>query len=277
MGKSTLLNALLGERLCVATHRPQTTRHAILGILNADGANNDIDNENVNDNEKEDYPCQILFLDTPGIIDAPAYKLQEGMMEAVQGAFHDSDVLLVVTDLFSTPIPDDDLFEKVRYLSASKRKTVIVAVNKIDLVDRISESGAMARLQDRTGTPVAADRKEDETSGLYRRTITVAEAVRNWRELLPDALAIVPLSADNGGDDVGVQALRTLLVGGPDVPRAFRDLGRPIEGMFQPGMKTVTDGQARELLPLCPPLYHPDSLTDRTERLVIYCLFSLSI
>ena len=96
MGKSTLMNALLQEELCVATRRPQTTRHAILGILGG-GA---------------DENCQVCLMDTPGVIDQPAYKLQEGMMEAVVGAFQSADAFLVVTDLFSTPIPDDDLFHR---------------------------------------------------------------------------------------------------------------------------------------------------------------------
>ena len=86
MGKSTLLNALLKQELCVTTRRPQTTRHAIMGVITTDTS-------------------QLLLVDTPGVIEDPAYKLQEGMMEAVMGAFKDADILLVVTDLFSTPIP----------------------------------------------------------------------------------------------------------------------------------------------------------------------------
>ena len=87
MGKSTLLNALLQQDLCIATPKPQTTRHAILGILTSMEQN-----------------CQLAFLDTPGIIGDPAYKLQHTMMEAVKSVFTDSDVLLIVTDLFSTPM-----------------------------------------------------------------------------------------------------------------------------------------------------------------------------
>jgi len=87
MGKSTLLNALLKQELCIATPKPQTTRHAILGILTSVEQN-----------------CQLAFLDTPGIIGDPAYKLQHTMMEAVKSVFTDSDVLLIVTDLFSTPM-----------------------------------------------------------------------------------------------------------------------------------------------------------------------------
>ena len=113
MGKSTLLNALLKEDLCIATRRPQTTRHAILGVLTTADA-------------------QLCLIDTPGIIANPAYKLQEGMMEAVMTAFYDSDVLMVVTDLFSSPIPDDKIFEKVK----RSRVPIVVVINKIDLVGK---------------------------------------------------------------------------------------------------------------------------------------------
>jgi len=225
MGKSTLLNALLEERLCIATSRPQTTRHAILGLLTTDSA-------------------QVCLVDTPGIIEDPAYRLQEGMMEAVAGAYRDADVLLIVTDLFSTPIPDDALFRKVR----DGTKPVVVCVNKVDLASKVNAD-----------SPVNRDKK----------SVTVEQAVQLWRRLLPNAFAIIPTAASNGPDDAGVAALRKLLVGGPDVPAAIRDLGRPIEGMFLPGTtKFVTDEQARGILPTSPPLYDPDILTDRPERFI---------
>lgn len=223
MGKSTLLNAILQEDLCIATARPQTTRHAILGLLTTN-------------------TTQVCLVDTPGVIDTPAYKLQEGMMEAVVGAFHDADVLLVVTDLFSTPIPDDQLFLKVQKC----QKPTIVCINKIDLVDKVN---------------VDADDNKD-------KTVTVEQAVALWRRILPNALAILPVTASKGPDDVGVVALRRILVGGPDVPAAIRDLGRPIPGMFPPGVKFLTDQQARELLPPSPPLYDEEILTDRPERFI---------
>jgi small GTP-binding protein len=223
MGKSTLLNALLKEDLCIATHRPQTTRHAILGLLNTD-------------------KCQVCLVDTPGIIDEPAYKLQEGMMEAVMGAFMDADVLMVVTDLFSTPIPDDELFQKV----VQSHKPVVVCVNKIDLADQVNK-----------------DSVENED-----KTVTVEDAIARWRQLLPNALAILPLIASNGIDDVGVVALRTLLTGGPDLPAALRNLGRPVPGMFLPGVQSLTDEQAQAVLPLSPPLYDSELLTDRPSRFI---------
>lgn len=237
MGKSTLLNALLEENLCTTTHRPQTTRHAILGVLTS-----------------EEQKIQLCFQDTPGVIEDPAYKLQEGMMEAVQGAFKDSDVILIITDVFSTPIPDDNLFRKLNL--ADKRKIVII--NKIDLADKASNN---------PNAPQKYHNVDDEDAEImYKRTVTVEDAVQNWRELVPDALAIIPIIASNGPDDVGVKTLKTLLYGGPDVPAAFRHLGRPIPGMFLPDVKYIDDESASKIIPKGPPLYDPDTLTDRTER-----------
>jgi len=80
MGKSTLMNALVGERLSIITSKAQTTRHRIMGIVNGD-----------------DF--QIVYSDTPGILN-PNYKLQESMMRFVRSALSDADVLLYVTDVF---------------------------------------------------------------------------------------------------------------------------------------------------------------------------------
>jgi len=81
VGKSTLMNALVGERMSIITPKAQTTRHRILGIVN-----------------HEDY--QVVFSDTPGYINQPAYKLQTSMNDFVANAFEDADVLLFVTDKF---------------------------------------------------------------------------------------------------------------------------------------------------------------------------------
>ena len=223
MGKSTMLNALIYTDLCVATNRPQTTRHAILGVLTTED-------------------CQLCFHDTPGVIEDPAYKLQEGMMEAVKGTLKSSEVLLVVTDLFSTPIPDDNLFAK---LQKSNRPTIVV-INKVDLADKVNPNS-----------------EENDEAG---RTITVFDAVARWRELLPDAMAIIPTCASRGPDDVGVKAIRQLLTGGPDVPAAIRDLGRPIPGTFKEGVQFISNEEAKRILPVSPPLYDEDTLTDRSER-----------
>lgn len=109
MGKSTLMNAWLGEKLSIVTHKAQTTRHRILGIYNDDNH-------------------QIVFSDTPGILEAK-YQLQEKMLEYVFQALTDADVLVWVTDVFENDIRNQDIFEKVKKLSVP----ILVLVNKMDL------------------------------------------------------------------------------------------------------------------------------------------------
>jgi GTP-binding protein Era len=247
MGKSSLVNALLQEELCIATHRPQTTRHAILAVLNS----------------PHPSQCQLCFLDTPGIIDKPAYKLQEGMMEAVQGAFHDADVLLVVTDVFSTPIPSDVLFQRVVQLSQSNQKKVIIAINKVDLLSKVgpkNQRDMENHIQDGMGN--------GNTQGIMEKPSTMQDIILHWRRLVPDAIAIIPLCASKGGKDIGVEALRTLLLGGSDVTQAFEKLGGPFPGMFLPHVSMIQEEDAQSIIPISPPLYSLDTLTDRNSRYV---------
>jgi len=110
VGKSTLLNALVGERLSIISTKAQTTRHRILGIING-----------------EDY--QIVFSDTPGFINQPAYKLQVSMNDFVHEAFEDGDVLLLVTDKYQT---EEDQTHLIQLVEKSE-VPVIVLINKIDL------------------------------------------------------------------------------------------------------------------------------------------------
>jgi GTP-binding protein Era len=86
VGKSTLMNKLVGERLSIMTPKAGTTRHRILGILNGD-----------------DY--QLIYSDTPGIYSTPQYKLHEGMMAAVKGSLNDADVVLLLVDVFQVCAP----------------------------------------------------------------------------------------------------------------------------------------------------------------------------
>lgn len=236
MGKSTLMNALLQEDLCIATARPQTTRHAILGLMSTERS-------------------QVCLVDTPGVIEQPAYKLQQGMMEAVLGAFFDADVLLVVTDVYSTPIPSDTLFQKVQ----QSQRPVIVVINKIDLLDRPQEGS----------TGKENDEGDDYGVPVFERTATIEEAVARWRSLLPDAIAIIPVAASQGAEQAGVQTVRHLLTASPDVDASFRDLGRPIPGMFRDTQKFfLTQDEVAPLLPVSPPLYDTELLTDRPERFI---------
>lgn len=108
-GKSTLMNALVGERLSIITSKAQTTRHRIMGIVNGD-----------------DF--QIVYSDTPGIL-RPNYKLQESMMRFVMGALVDADILLYVTDVTEHPDESNEVLSRV---AAGGVKTLLV-INKIDL------------------------------------------------------------------------------------------------------------------------------------------------
>ena len=109
VGKSTLMNQLVGEKLSIITSKAQTTRHRIMGIVNGD-----------------DF--QIVYSDTPGIL-KPSYKLQEKMMKFVRGAITDADVLLYVTDTVEDSDRSAEIIEKVRL---SQIPTIVV-INKVDL------------------------------------------------------------------------------------------------------------------------------------------------
>jgi GTP-binding protein Era len=110
VGKSTLMNALVGERMSIITHKPQTTRHRILGILSSD-----------------DF--QIVFSDTPGIIREPAYKMQEAMNAFIRLTFEDADLMLFVTDVKEDYEADDPVIEQLRQLEAP----LFLVINKTDL------------------------------------------------------------------------------------------------------------------------------------------------
>ena len=109
VGKSTLMNLLVGERISIATFKAQTTRHRIMGIINSDDA-------------------QIVFSDTPGGL-KPNYKLQEEMLAFSVSALQDADVLLYVTDVVEKPDKNSDFLEKVKKMNVP----VLVLINKIDL------------------------------------------------------------------------------------------------------------------------------------------------
>lgn len=111
VGKSTLMNALVGERISIITSKAQTTRHRILGIVNGD-----------------DF--QIVYSDTPGVL-KPNYRLQESMLNFSRSALTDADVLLYVTDVFDAYEKNIDFIEKVNLNSAP----LLLIINKIDLID----------------------------------------------------------------------------------------------------------------------------------------------
>lgn len=112
VGKSTLMNALVGEKLSIVTAKAQTTRHRIMGIVNG-----------------EDW--QIVYSDTPGIL-KPNYRLQENMMKFVNGAIGDADIILYVTDTVETSDKNEDYVIRLNDLECP----VIVVINKIDISDQ---------------------------------------------------------------------------------------------------------------------------------------------
>ena len=112
VGKSTLMNALVGERLSIITSKAQTTRHRIMGIVNG-----------------EDF--QMVYSDTPGVL-SPNYQLQRQMLEFSRSALVDADVLLYVTEVQDNPDRNADFLEKVKRMAASGTRVFLI-INKIDL------------------------------------------------------------------------------------------------------------------------------------------------
>ncbi len=112
VGKSTLMNAMVGEKLSIVTSKAQTTRHRIHGIVNED-----------------DY--QIIFSDTPGVVNA-AYKLHEAMMSFVESSLKDADILLFITDIFENEMNHLQTLETIKKMN----KPVLCLINKIDLGDQ---------------------------------------------------------------------------------------------------------------------------------------------
>ena len=120
VGKSTLMNALVGEKLSIVTAKAQTTRHRIMGIVN-----------------REDW--QIVYSDTPGIL-RPGYRLQQNMMDSVDEALGDADVILYVTDTVETPDKNAEYLDKLSRVDCP----VIVVINKID----VSSQAAVTELME---------------------------------------------------------------------------------------------------------------------------------
>ena len=172
VGKSTLMNALVGERLSIVTSKAQTTRHRILGILNG-----------------QDF--QLIYSDTPGIIQ-PKYELHNAMMSFVYSSLEDADVVLFVTDIYEKH-DEEPVVERLRKMVDTP---IILLVNKID----------------------QANQEEVEAKLAY------------WKEQLPNAAEVLPISALNA---FGTDSVLALVL---------------------------------ERLPIHPPYYPKDELTDKPER-----------
>ena len=113
VGKSTLMNAFVGERLSIITSKAQTTRHRILGIVNGDN-------------------FQVILSDTPGII-KPAYEMQESMMNFVKSAFEDADILIYMVEIGEQDLKDEAFFKKIIHAEIP----ILLLLNKIDTSDQI--------------------------------------------------------------------------------------------------------------------------------------------
>ena len=151
VGKSTLMNDLVGERISIITSKAQTTRHRIMGIVNTD-----------------EY--QIVFSDTPGVLQ-PKYKLQESMLNFSEGALVDADILVYVTDVIEDPSKNADFLKKV----AKEKIPVLLVINKIDLVkvqidlEKLTESW-QALLPNAEIFPVSA-KEHFNVSNLMKRIV----------------------------------------------------------------------------------------------------------
>ena len=177
VGKSTLMNQLVGERISIATFKAQTTRHRIMGIVNTDD-------------------MQIVFSDTPGVL-KPNYKLQESMLAFSESALQDADVLLYVTDVVENPEKNMDFLQKVQKMTIP----VILLINKIDsLTPDPSPKGE--------GSSMTS--KSSDTSQARLTAI-----VDKWHSLLPNA-EILPISAKNKfGVDILLKRIHELLPESP--------------------------------------------------------------
>ncbi len=183
VGKSTLMNQLVGEKISIATFKAQTTRHRIMGIVNTDD-------------------CQIVFSDTPGVL-KPNYKMQEYMLQFSESALADADILLYVTDVVEKPEKNIDFLEKVRKMTIP----VIVLINKIDEL-----SLAPASSKDEAKENKGEAKAEPDINA------RLGELVEKWHALLPNA-EILPISAKNKfGTDILLKRIKELL---PESPAYF--------------------------------------------------------
>lgn len=153
VGKSTLMNALVGERMSIITHKPQTTRHRIIGIVS-----------------EENY--QIVFSDTPGIIRDPSYKMHDAMNSFVKTTFEDADIMLFVTELKETYADDDPIIKRLSYIKIP----LFLIVNKIDLAEKEELDAFIAKWKERVNftqvIPISALKKRN-TDRLLQKIIKI--------------------------------------------------------------------------------------------------------
>lgn len=159
VGKSTLMNVLIGEKLSIITRKAQTTRHRILGIINEEN-------------------LQIVFSDTPGYIEKPAYKMQETMNHFVSDALVDADIFLFMVEYGTSPEKQENLFKKL----VDNATPVLLLVNKVDL----------AKTQD-----------------------DVLLYIQKWKEILPNAESFILSALNDFNVDSVLHRIKQLLPEGP--------------------------------------------------------------
>ena len=164
VGKSTLMNLLVGERISIATFKAQTTRHRIMGILNT-------------------TEMQICFSDTPGVL-KPNYKLQEQMLQFSESALQDADVLLYVTDTVETPDKNAEFLQKVQQLKVP----ILVLINKIDSLSSnpAEANNALAQIVEKWHS-ILPQAEIFPISALHK--FGVDQVLNRIKELLPESPA----------------------------------------------------------------------------------------
>ena len=184
VGKSTLMNQLVGEKISIATFKAQTTRHRIMGIVNTPD-------------------MQIVFSDTPGVL-KPNYKMQEMMLAFSESALADADILLYVTDVVENPEKNVDFLEKVREMKIP----VLLLINKIDEIGQRASTDSVEKPK----------KEGHKNASITSPTALLSELVEKWHKLLPNA-EILPLSAKNKfGIDLLMKRIQELL---PESPAYF--------------------------------------------------------
>ena len=162
MGKSTLLNALVGERMSIITSKPQTTRHRIIGILN-------------------DENSQIVFSDTPGFIEDPAYKMHQVMNAYISMSFDDADLILFITDPYEALNDQYGLLKRI----AAQETPVIGIINKKDLVSPADLEIRMMEL-----AALLPDKKIHAVSAL--KHLGIDELMNDIKSLIPESPPFYP-------------------------------------------------------------------------------------
>jgi GTPase len=162
VGKSTLLNALVGERMSIITHKPQTTRHRIIGLLSG-----------------PDF--QIVFSDTPGYIKDPAYKMHQAMNKQVEGTLEDADILLVVVDMTEEPEEGHPVLEFI----AKAKAPIVLVLNKSDAVDQATVEARGAWWKERVNAVLISIISAKEQMG-------TAELLKELLARLPEGPAYYP-------------------------------------------------------------------------------------